>query len=99
MNVPQKHSKNIALERSRNPDIFLAPGTFLERSNGTFRTFREGIALWGLYFEYRCLDRSIDQFLLLSVLRPCMTYPIPTLPTHFLRSSHFHVNLDIELKL
>ena len=54
-NVPQEHSENIALERSKNPDIFLVLGTFLERSDGTFRTFdgnvhrtfREGIVLWG----------------------------------------------------
>ena len=55
-NVPQEHSENIALERSKNPDIFLVLGTFLERSDGTFRTFhgnvhrtfREGIVLWGI---------------------------------------------------
>ena len=38
-NVPQEHSENIALERSKNTDIFLVLGTFLERSDGTFRTF------------------------------------------------------------
>ena len=32
-------------------------------------------------------------------LRPCMTCPIPTLPTHFFRPSHLHINWDIELKL
>ena len=37
-NVPQEHSENIALERSKNPDIFLVIGTFLERSDGIFRT-------------------------------------------------------------
>ena len=55
-NVPQEHSENIALERSKNPDIFLVLETFLERSDGTFRTFhgnvhiafREGIVLWGI---------------------------------------------------
>ena len=54
-NVPQEHSENIALERSKNPDSFVVLGTFLERSDGTFRTFhgnvhrtfREGIVLWG----------------------------------------------------
>ena len=48
LNVPQKHSESIALEVWRNPDIFLALGRFFERSNGTFRTFRESIVLWGM---------------------------------------------------
>ena len=59
-NVPQEHSENIALERSKIPDIFLVLGTFLERSDGTFRTFhgnvhrtfREGIVLWGIFNQF-----------------------------------------------
>ena len=59
-NVPQEHAENIALERSKNPDIFLVLGAFLERSDGTFRTFhgnvhrtfREGIVLWGQYISF-----------------------------------------------
>ena len=67
-NVPQEHSENIALERSKNRDIFLVLGTFLERSNGTFRTFhgnvhrtfREGIVLWGLEHAGRKLPQTFD---------------------------------------
>ena len=32
LNVPQEHSENIALNRSKNPDIFLALETFMECS-------------------------------------------------------------------
>ena len=32
-------------------------------------------------------------------LKACLTYPIPTLPTHFFSCSHFHINWGIELKL
>ena len=35
-NVEREHSENIALERSRNPEIFLALGTFHGNVHGMF---------------------------------------------------------------
>ena len=67
-NVPQEHSENIALERSKNPDIFLVLGTFLERSNGTFRTFHGNVqgrycamGDMAIYSSRTCLNLKKDR--------------------------------------
>ena len=73
-NVLQEHLENIALERSKNRHIFFALGTFHERSNKTFRTFREGIVLRGIFpFVYSifklCYDFLYDCFHRLSYFK------------------------------
>ena len=66
-NVPQEHSENIALERSKNPDIFLVLGTFLERSDGTFRTFHGNVQ--GRYCAVgEQLDHMINMMIIICKL-------------------------------
>ena len=52
-----------------------------------------------MYFEYKHVEtgpncsHELATFLKYHMLvRPCMTYPISTLPTPFFHPAHFHIN-------